>query len=113
MTIPYMPDSAPFTPQQRAWLSGYFAAVLTGGNKKVAEADSGSLVVAAPTAAPAEAQEENFPWHDPALPLAERLKLSEGRPHARRLMSAMAQLNCGACGYLCQTYSEAIATGNE
>ena len=28
-------------------------------------------------------------------------------------MAAMAQLDCGACGYLCQTYSEAIADGAE
>ena len=26
-------------------------------------------------------------------------------------MAAMAQLDCGACGYLCKTYSEAIARG--
>ena len=29
------------------------------------------------------------------------------------MMAAMAQLDCGACGYLCQTYSEAIARGDE
>ena len=28
-------------------------------------------------------------------------------------MAAMAQLDCGACGYLCQTYAEAIARGEE
>jgi sulfite reductase (NADPH) flavoprotein alpha-component len=28
-------------------------------------------------------------------------------------MAAMAQLNCGSCGYLCKTYSEAIANGSE
>ena len=28
-------------------------------------------------------------------------------------MAAMAQLNCGSCGYLCKTYSEAIAIGSE
>ena len=28
-------------------------------------------------------------------------------------MAAMAQLDCGACGYLCQTYAEAIADGEE
>lgn len=57
--------------------------------------------------------EEDFPWHDPSLPLPERLQLAEGRPLEHRLMAAMAQLNCGAFGYLCQTYSEAIARGEE
>ena len=28
-------------------------------------------------------------------------------------MAAMAQLDCGACGYVCKTYSEAIADGEE
>ena len=41
------------------------------------------------------------------------MKLAEGRPHERRLMAAMAQLDCGACGYLCKTYAEAIASGDE
>jgi sulfite reductase (NADPH) flavoprotein alpha-component len=59
------------------------------------------------------AEEESFPWHDPALNIADRLALATDRPLERRLMAAMAQLNCGACGYLCQSYSEAIARGEE
>src|SRR5581483_4036130 len=51
--------------------------------------------------------------HDPALPIDERLKLAETKPHERKLMAAMAQLDCGACGYVCQTYAEAIARGEE
>jgi nitrate ABC transporter permease subunit len=39
--------------------------------------------------------------------------LAEGRPLERRLMACMAQLDCGQCGYLCQTYAEALATGTE
>ena len=38
--------------------------------------------------------------------LSERLKLAEGRPLAARLMAAMAQLDCGQCGYDCPTYAE-------
>jgi sulfite reductase (NADPH) flavoprotein alpha-component len=59
------------------------------------------------------AAEEDFPWHDPALELEERLALAEGRPFERKLMAAMAQLDCGQCGYLCQTYAEALAAGKE
>jgi sulfite reductase (NADPH) flavoprotein alpha-component len=65
-------------------------------------------VVASP-----EVQEEDFPWHDPALPLLERLELARHRPLKRKLMSVMAQHDCGACGYHCQTYAEAIAQGEE
>jgi sulfite reductase (NADPH) flavoprotein alpha-component len=57
--------------------------------------------------------EEQFPWHDPAIPLAERLKLADGKPRERVLMAAMAQLDCGACGYQCKTYAEAIARAEE
>jgi sulfite reductase (NADPH) flavoprotein alpha-component len=110
MTTAYLPETAPFSPQQRAWLNGFFAAVLTG---KQRPSNGAALALPATTSAPPAAPEEDFPWHDAALPLAERLALAEGRPYPRRLMAAMAQLNCGACGYLCQTYSEAIARGDE
>ena len=43
----------------------------------------------------------------------ERLALAEGKPKERVLMAAMAQLDCGQCGYLCKTYAEAIADGSE
>ncbi|MBP0462719.1 sulfite reductase subunit alpha [Roseomonas sp. PWR1] len=101
--VPLIPDSAPFTPAQRAWLNGFLAG-LYGGAAAVA-------ANASPGAAPAPAEE--FPWHDPALELEDRLKLAEGRPLNRRLMAAMAQLDCGQCGYLCQTYAEALASGAE
>src|SRR5262249_14748987 len=48
------------------------------------------------------------PWHDQALPLAERMKLADGRPLRRRMMAAMGQQDCGQCGYNCEDYSTAI-----
>ena len=48
------------------------------------------------------------PWHDQTMPLAERMKLAEGRPLRRRMMAAMAQQDCGQCGYNCEDYSDAI-----
>ncbi len=56
---------------------------------------------------------EDFPWHDPVLELPERLALAEGRPLPQRLMAAMGQLDCGQCGYMCQTYAAALAEGRE
>jgi sulfite reductase (NADPH) flavoprotein alpha-component len=103
MSFPLIPETAPFSREERAWLNGYFAG-FTGG------AGTSVLVRAGDTPAP---QEEDHPWHDPALPLDDRLKLAEGKPLASRLMAAMAQLDCGACGYVCQTYSAAIAAGEE
>ncbi len=119
MTAPLIPESAPFSSEQRAWLNGFFAGMFSlGGNGNgaptngaVLPAGVAAMATAAPPAPPAA--EEAFPWHDPAMPLDERLKLAEGKPIKRRLMAAMAQLDCGACGYLCKTYSEAIASGAE
>ncbi len=100
--IPLIPETAPFSPEQRAWLNGFFAGLLGAGGAPVPAAD---VLPQAPA--------EDFPWHDPSLSLDERMKLSQGRPIARRLMAAMAQLDCGQCGYLCQTYAEALAAGSE
>jgi sulfite reductase (NADPH) flavoprotein alpha-component len=45
--------------------------------------------------------------------MPERMALAEGKPLPRRLFAAMAQQDCGQCGYLCETYSAAIASGQE
>ncbi|WP_048863036.1 hypothetical protein, partial [Acidisphaera rubrifaciens] len=61
--MPLIPETAPFTPDQRAWLNGFLAGLYGG-------AAAGQVSTAA---APAPAPEAAFPWHDPALDLAERL----------------------------------------
>jgi len=99
--MPLIPENAPFSARQRAWLNGFLAG-LYGGTRQ-----AGMSQAAAPAAA------EEFPWHDPTLELPERLSLAEGKPLPRRLMAAMAQLDCGQCGYLCRTYAEALAEGRE
>src|SRR6185312_14247276 len=53
------------------------------------------------------------PWHDQTMPIADRMKLAEGRPLRRRMMAAMAQQDCGQCGYNCNDYSDAIASKAE
>jgi len=100
--VPVLPDSAPFSDNQRAWLNGYLAGLFSA---------DGLAGTAASATVPSEP--EDFPWHDPALELDERLALAAGRPHERVLMAAMAQLDCGQCGYLCQSYAELIARGDE
>ena len=97
-----IPENAPFSSEQRAWLNGFFAAYLGINGETTAEA------------APADADpDEDFPWHDASLALAERLALARDRKPQRQLMAAMAQLDCGQCGYLCQTYAEAVWSGAE
>ena len=122
MTYQIVPESAPFSGEQRAWLNGFLAGVLGVLDQQPAQGGSAAtLAAAASLLSPplgagnpvAQESEESFPWHDPALSLSDRMKLADGMPKERRLMAAMAQLNCGSCGYLCKTYSEAIASGNE
>lgn len=105
--ISLVPESAPFNDEQRAWLNGFLAGWLGIAGEQGASAPP------ADARDSVEAETEDFPWHDPALPIAERLELANDRPLPRKLMAAMAQLDCGACGYVCQTYAEKLAAGEE
>src|SRR5215471_14010887 len=103
-----LPESAPFTPEQRAWLDGFFVAALglgEAGTAALSLQQSAALLDGPPAAAEAD---DGAPWHDQTMPLAERLKLAEGKPLRRRMMAAMGQQDCGQCGYNCQDYADAI-----
>jgi sulfite reductase (NADPH) flavoprotein alpha-component len=111
--VSLIPESAPFTAEQRVWLSGLFAGLLSleGGvtplsPEQVAALLPGASGVGAPPIA--DAEDDGAPWHDPAMPLNDRMKLAEGRPLRRRMMAAMGQQDCGQCGYTCQDYSDAL-----
>jgi len=111
-----IPESAPFNEEQRAWLNGFLAGWIglqEGASASWTGPAQGTSEITLSAPSPAAAEPEEFPWHDPALPLEERLKLSADKPLPRRLMAAMAQLNCGSCGYDCQRYAEAISSGAE
>src|SRR3982074_2169856 len=100
---PILPENAPFSPLQRAWLDGFLAGLigddgtpfspsspgLTRGSLDAATDAHGSspwaegprvepghdgVGEAAGSALPAAAQD--FPWHDPGLPLDERIALA-------------------------------------
>ncbi len=156
MSTPVLPPSAPFSPEQRAYLNGFLAGVFgldaaagqpshmngsSGSNggalingvpfaadehslNRVGSDSGGNALIAAPPSsasahngvAPVAAEpepDEDTPWHDPALALDERMALAQGKPLKLQLMAAMAQLDCGQCGYLCQSYAQAIADGSE
>ncbi len=113
----FLPDNAPFTPEQRSWLNGLFAGLfgLEGGVTPLSKADVAKLLpglIDAPAEVPTEV-DDGAPWHDPAMPLPDRMKLAEGRPLNRRMMAAMAQQDCSQCGYNCKDYAEALFTKKE
>jgi sulfite reductase (NADPH) flavoprotein alpha-component len=107
-----LPDSAPFSPEQRAWLSGFLGAVIASEPVQGATALSGGEA-AALGAGPALATNDDAPWHDPSMPLDDRMALAVARPLAPRLMAAMAQQDCGQCGYNCADYANAIFLKSE
>ena len=104
-----IPETAPFSPSQRAWLNGFFAGLLSLDHTSPPAALPGQ----AATALAGDGDDGATPWHDPAMPITERMALAEGRPQRRKLFAAMAQQNCGQCGYQCETYAEALARGTE
>jgi sulfite reductase (NADPH) flavoprotein alpha-component len=105
--IEIIPSSAPFSEAQRSWLNGFFAGLLTtDGGPTALSAEQGAAVLQGPSG---DADDGEAPWHDQTLPIADRMKLAEGRPLRRRMMAAMAQQDCGQCGYNCNDYSDAIA----
>src|SRR5512139_3431490 len=112
--LSFLPENAPFSPEQRAWLNGLFAGLygLTEGVTPLTAQEAAQLVPGV-ALAPAAEVDDGAPWHDPAMPLADRMKLAEGKPLARRMMAAMAQQNCGQCGYNCKDYSNAIFAKKE
>src|SRR5260221_6453255 len=110
---PMIPENAPFDAAQRAWLNGFLAGLLSPGDGSGGASGAPGKIGDATMAGGAADEPEDFPWHDPTLELEARLALAAGKPLERRLMAGMAQLDGGQCGYLCQTYAEAIARGAE
>src|SRR6201995_2582432 len=102
-----IPSSAPFSEAQRSWLNGFFAGLLSTDAPTALSAEQGAAVVQG------DGDDGEAPWHDQTMPIADRMKLAEGRPLRRRMMAAMAQQDCGQCGYNCNDYSEAIASKAE
>ena len=110
----FIPESAPFTPEQRTWLNGLFAGLfdLQESVTPLSTVDAAKLLdglidgAALPSAA--EPEDDAAPWHDPVIALPDRMKLAEGRALPRRLMAAMAQQDCGQCGYNCKDYAAAL-----
>jgi sulfite reductase (NADPH) flavoprotein alpha-component len=108
--IEVIPSSAPFSEAQRSWLNGFFAGLLSTDGPVPLSAEQGAAVLQGPVG---DSDDGEAPWHDQTMPIADRMKLAEGRPLRRRMMAAMAQQDCGQCGYNCHDYSDAIASKTE
>jgi sulfite reductase (NADPH) flavoprotein alpha-component len=106
----FIPENAPFSAEQRAWLSGFLAALVSPdatGATALSAGEAGAVLGDKQPTVPLATNDE-APWHDPAMALGERMKLAEDKPLAPKLMAAMAQQDCGQCGYNCADYANAI-----
>jgi sulfite reductase (NADPH) flavoprotein alpha-component len=107
--IEIVPPGAPFSEAQRSWLNGFLVGMLGLDGATPLSPDQNAAMLA-----PAgDGDDGEAPWHDQTMPIADRMKLAEGRPLRRRMMAAMAQQDCGQCGYNCHDYSDAIANRSE
>jgi sulfite reductase (NADPH) flavoprotein alpha-component len=111
-----VPDTAPFSGEQRVWLNGFFAGLVSldsFGVTPLSGEQATALISGTPSAKSADDDDGGAPWHDQTLPMGERMKLADGKPLRWRMMAAMAQQDCGQCGYDCKNYSGAIFNGKE
>jgi sulfite reductase (NADPH) flavoprotein alpha-component len=105
-----IPETAPFSPEQRAWLNGFFAGLVSLDGAGVTALSPEQNAALMPGG---DGDDGEAPWHDQTLPMAERMTLAEGRPLRRRMMAAMAQQDCGQCGYNCNDYADKIFDKSE
>src|ERR1700722_3991077 len=101
-----IPETAPCSEAQRSWLNGFMVALLSLDGSVPLSPEAGGAVL---QRAAGDGDDGKAPWHGQTMPIADRMTLAEGRPLRRRMMAAMAQQDCGQCGYNCHDYSEAIA----
>ncbi len=101
-------EAAAFSPAQRQWLSGLCTDLLALSSLTPEAAADVAMLLAA-----RGLHGDDTPWHKPRLTLDARMLLAQGRPIARRMMAALAQQDCRQCGYICESYAQAIAGGAE
>ena len=110
-----VPDSAPFPPEQRAWLNGYFGAILAISATVPVGLSPEQMAQFMPPVADAkpkgpldDGDDGQTPWKDPAMAIEARMTAAKPRVLRRRMMAAMAQQDCGQCGYNCEDYANNI-----
>jgi sulfite reductase (NADPH) flavoprotein alpha-component len=111
-----IPETAPFSEEQRAWLNGFFAGLVSldgFGITPLSSEQAAALIDGGASAKSNDDDDGGAPWHDQTLPISERMQLAQGKPLRWRMMAAMAQQDCGQCGYDCKNYSGAIFSGKE
>jgi len=76
-----------------------------------AETTAAVMEAAAPEVVPEAGASPAVPFHNENMTLPERMDLAKGMDLKMKLFAAMAQTDCGACGWDCEGYGNALATG--
>ena len=111
-----VPETAPFSEEQRAWLNGFFAGLVSldgAGVTALSPEQNAALMPGGAKNEFGDTDDGEAPWHDQTMLIADRMKLAEARPLRRKMMAAMAQQDCGQCGYNCEDYSNLIVMKKE
>jgi NADH-quinone oxidoreductase subunit B len=89
------------------------AAAAGGPAAEAAATTPGSATAVVEEAEAPAAATSTVPFHQENLTLPERMQMAEemGGKFETKLFAAMAQTDCGACGWDCEGYANAIATG--
>ncbi|MGH6766311.1 MAG: sulfite reductase subunit alpha, partial [Bradyrhizobium sp.] len=72
-----IPESAPFSEGQRSWLNGFLVGLLQLDGSVPLSPEQGAAMLLGGAGADDDGE---VPWHDQTMPIAERMKLAEGRP---------------------------------
>ena len=77
-----IPETAPFSEEQRAWLNGFFAGLvsLDGFGVTPLSSEQAADLIGGASAKSKDDDDGEAPWHDQTLPLSDRMQLAEGRP---------------------------------
>src|SRR5215470_8605110 len=87
-----VPETAPFSAEQRAWLNGFFAGLVSldgAGVTALSPAENAAMMPGGATNEFGDTDDGEAPWHDQTIALAERMQMAEGRPVRRKMMAAM------------------------
>ena len=88
-----IPETAPFSEEQRIWLNGFFAGLVSLDDFGVTplSGEQAAALISGATASKADDDDDGGAlWHDQTLPMAERMKLADGKPLRWRMMAASA-----------------------
>src|SRR5581483_6461741 len=87
------------------------AAPVEAAATAAAETTAAVMEAAAPEVVPEAGASPAVPFHNENMTLPERMELAKGMDLKMKLFAAMAQTDCGACGWDCEGYGNALATG--